>query len=77
MKIQDEDQMKKKNSFYKKYPKQQTKCENTMHSHNREVKGTNTKMYNHAKKCKYNLCNKAKQTAPTSGFTVILRISQY
>lgn len=41
--------MKKKKSFYKKYPKQQTKCENTMHSHNREVKGTNTKMYNHAK----------------------------
>lgn len=46
-----------------------------MYPHNRE--GTSTKICNHAKKCKYSLCNKAKQMAPTIDFTVILKIFQY
>lgn len=36
-------------SVYKKHPNQEIKHENKKNPHNREVKGTNTKICNHAK----------------------------
>lgn len=65
-----------KEVYIKSVQNQMIKCENKMYPHNREVKGTSTKICNHAKKVT-RLCNREKQMALTTDFTVILKMSQH
>lgn len=65
-----------KEVFIKSVQNQMIKWENKMYPHNREVKGTSTKICNHAKNVT-SLCNREKQMALTTDFTVTLKMSQY
>lgn len=65
-----------KEVFIKSVQNQMIKCENKTYPHNREVKGTSTKICNHAKNVT-SLCNGEKQMALTTDFAVILKMSQY